>query len=278
MSDHTRRLAAAVAIAVTIGVLPAAAASAADTAAPTVTAQPRAAIVKGSILTTNLWGDVTDPFWYSNLPVKLSWSATDPSGICGYSLWQQPAGSEPTALFENRMLTSYTVTSDEYDGSFGGGSFAIVSWFVTATDCAGNTSAAVTIPSTIEVIQDDNTTSLIPRGAFAYTGTWSSSSCTCWSGLTTRKTTEKNAAVTFTGTFSKGSWAGLVMATGPDRGKAQIWVDGVLMTSIDTYSATKVNRKVVWSRKIGAGTHTIKVVNLATTGRPRIDLDAIVLT
>ena len=57
-----------------------------------------------------------------------------------------------------------------------------------------------------------------------------------------------------------------------------MYVDGKRITTVNTYSATKANRKVVWVRKMGAGTHTITIVNLATTGRPRIDLDAVILS
>lgn len=279
MSQHTRRRFASVtALALVAGLIPAGLASAADTAPPVLTATKKAAFVKGTILTTTNYSDPAEPYWYSSIDAKLTWSATDPSGVCGYSLYRQPAGDDATPIFENQTVTSYTVRLDEYDGSFGGGSGVTSSYFVTATDCAGNVSAPVHIPAAMQAIQDDGSTSVFPRGTLTYTGTWSVSNCTCWSALTTRKTSEKNASASYTAEFAAGDYVALVMATGPDRGKFDVYVDGVKKTTVDTYSATKVNRKVVWLRKVGVGTHTIKIVNLATAGRPRIDLDAVILS
>ncbi|HSS68137.1 MAG TPA: hypothetical protein VLK34_06260, partial [Nocardioidaceae bacterium] len=71
---------------------------------------------------------------------------------------------------------------------------------------------------------------------------------------------------------------GLVMAKAPDRGKAAIFVDGVRVATVDTHAASKVNRTVVWRQTMAGNTgHTVKVVNLATAGRTRIDIDAFVL-
>ena len=69
----------------------------------------------------------------------------------------------------------------------------------------------------------------------------------------------------------------LVMAKGPARGKASIYLDGKYIKTIDTYAASNTNRVVMWDTEVaGTGNHTIKVVNQATSGRPRIDVDAYV--
>ena len=62
------------------------------------------------------------------------------------------------------------------------------------------------------------------------------------------------------------------MAKGPDRGQAQVWLDGRKVATINTYSATKANRTVVWRANLAPGSHTIRVVNLATAGHPHIDM------
>lgn len=274
-----RTIAAVAALSTFAAVLPAGLAQAADTTAPVVTIIKRPALVKGTTLTTDEYsGDPEFPAWYSSVDASISWSATDAGGVCGYSLYRQPAGDDPSPIFENQMVTKYTVPLGEYDGTFGGGSFVTTSYFVTATDCAGNVSAPASVSARMQTIQDDGSTSLFPNGTLTYTGTWTASSCTCWSALTTRKTTAKNASATYTTDFVAGQYVGLVMATGPDRGKFDVYVDGARITTVNTYSATKANRKVVWVRKMGAGTHTITIVNLATAGRPRIDLDAVILS
>jgi hypothetical protein len=43
---------------------------------------------------------------------------------------------------------------------------------------------------------------------------------------------------------------------------------------VDTCAAANTNRVVMWDKGLlGTANHTIKVVNLATAGRPRIDID-----
>jgi len=49
----------------------------------------------------------------------------------------------------------------------------------------------------------------------------------------------------------------------------------VQKVTVDTYSKTPINRTIVYQVALpGTATHTGKIVNLATAGHPRIDLDA----
>lgn len=68
----------------------------------------------------------------------------------------------------------------------------------------------------------------------------------------------------------------VVMAKGPNRGQAAVFVDGVKVATANTYSATSVNRTVVWRQTLSSAPHSLRVVNLATAGHPRIDVDAFV--
>jgi hypothetical protein len=68
---------------------------------------------------------------------------------------------------------------------------------------------------------------------------------------------------------------GLIMHTGPDRGKVKVYVNGTLQATVDTYATTSRPRVMVWQTIAAAGS-TVKIVNAATPGRTRIDLDAIV--
>jgi hypothetical protein len=47
--------------------------------------------------------------------------------------------------------------------------------------------------------------------------------------------------------------------------------------NIDTFASVNTNRLVVFERGTTAGVHTIAIVNHATSCRPRIDLDAILI-
>jgi hypothetical protein len=70
----------------------------------------------------------------------------------------------------------------------------------------------------------------------------------------------------------------LVMTKGPGRGKAKVYVNGAYTATIDLASSTTKYRVVVWQKTWSTvGTRTVKIVNLATSGRPRIDLDALAL-
>ena len=66
-----------------------------------------------------------------------------------------------------------------------------------------------------------------------------------------------------------------VTSRGPTRGAVKIYLDGVLVRTVDLYAASASYRWVsfsqIWS---SIGTHTIKVVLVGTAGRPRVDLDA----
>ena len=81
------------------------------------------------------------------------------------------------------------------------------------------------------------------------------------------------ATLTFTG-----RWVELVSRKGPTRGKAQIYVNGVLKATIDLYASTYQNQRVVWTASwSSSATRTVTVRVAGTTGRPRVDLDAFVV-
>ena len=92
-------------------------------------------------------------------------------------------------------------------------------------------------------------------------------------GRSTRAHGAKWVARSFTGHA-----IALVGSKGPGRGKARVYVDGVLAKTVDFYRSTAVHRQVVFTRSWAtAGPHTLKVVVLGTTGRPRVDVDAFVV-
>jgi hypothetical protein len=91
-----------------------------------------------------------------------------------------------------------------------------------------------------------------------------------------RTSTRKAALSTVVNAGGQTQHVALIMAKGPARGKASVYVDGVYRATVDTYAAGNVNRVVVWEAEFaGTANHTVKVVNQATAGRPRIDVDAV---
>ena len=69
-----------------------------------------------------------------------------------------------------------------------------------------------------------------------------------------------------------------VSAVGPTRGSARVFIDGALVSTISQYRADPGYRKVVFERSwVTSGTHTIRIEVVGTSGRPRVDLDALVV-
>lgn len=76
-------------------------------------------------------------------------------------------------------------------------------------------------------------------------------------------------------TFSSGIANAWVTTTGPNEGSARIFIDGVYFQTVSTYSPTTHYRRTVWQHRFGSlSGHTITIVNVATHGHPRIDVDA----
>jgi hypothetical protein len=107
-----------------------------------------------------------------------------------------------------------------------------------------------------------------------YTGTWALSKSTAFWGGQVKAATKLDARASFRFTGRSVAW---VTSTGPTRGKAEVFINGSRVATIDLYSATAVNRKVVWvGSSATAVDRTIMIRVLGTSGRPRVDLDAFV--
>ena len=108
-----------------------------------------------------------------------------------------------------------------------------------------------------------------------YTGSWSLVRSSSYQGGKARATTTAGKKVSYAITGRSIAW---VAATGPTRGSAKIWVDGVYAGSVSTRASTTSYRKVVWSRSwAAAGPHTVTLVVSGTSGHPRVDVDAMIV-
>jgi len=67
----------------------------------------------------------------------------------------------------------------------------------------------------------------------------------------------------------------LVAHTGPNRGKFKVTVNAHKRAVVDTFSPTNRPRVIVWQGVIRHTSDVLRIVNLATPGRARIDIDAI---
>jgi hypothetical protein len=212
---------------------------------------------------------------YTSVPEILNWHAKSATGVCGYTLtWSDDYGGSGT-LVKNTGATSYKISASNYDDSYGGGSGGNTYYEVTATECGTGAkikSDTIVLPT---VIQDDGSQIAWSRPEkLTYNGNWTTSKCACFSGGSNHHTTTPGASASLT-LKKYGSLVAVVMEKGSNRGAVRIYVNDHLMSTVDTYSYQPDNRIMVWQGRVGANS-TVKIVNVGTAGRPRVDIDAFV--
>jgi hypothetical protein len=261
---------------------PASASAAHDTTPPVLSTPIKAQFVVGSQLTQFTAGDEGKVFF--DAPMRLHWSATDNVDTAlNYDVWRHPLAELPERIGNFITETRFDVTGSDYTGQFGGEAIITGNWSVQAYDDSDNSSERAIFGAGLIVTDDDRSRTFGSKAnvvSLRYTDGWTTSSCACFADGGTHHATAKKAAAVVTVHVPPSADVrriALVMDKAPRRGKAQVKVDGNLRATIDTSSATKVHRVVVWAGTLSRGTHKVRVVNLGTAGRARIDLDAVVV-
>ncbi len=244
-------------------VTPAAAAG----AGPTVTLEPLGRYVVGSTVET-YYGEFGLEYWQTSMVVN--WKVSAPNRVCKQTLTEQSydtLGGDPDPILGPETVTttignsvrghSYSENAMDYDR----GSHSFV---VRVTDCAGKTSASGIAGTSVAFDEDTDP-------AITYAGAWSVSHFTGFSGGTTHYATTAGASAT----VQVSGAVALVMEQAANRGSAAVYVDGVKRATVNTHSDATQHRRVVWQGLLLGGPHTLRVVNLATAGHPRIDIDLI---
>jgi hypothetical protein len=213
-----------------------------DTVAPTAVA-PAQTLVTGSELSAGL------------APVRLLWSGSDTgTGILRYELAQRVDGdawSSPTPTTATSALVNL------YGHTY---QFAI-----RAVDQAGHVGAWAFGPA----FKVAGVSQAYP--AVHYAGTWATSTSPTWWGGTAKSSSKAGSTVTYSFTGRSIAWVGF---KGINRGKAQVYVNGVLRATVDLYAATSQKQRIVWSTTYAtSATRTVLIKVLGTSGRPRVDAD-----
>ena len=197
-----------------------------------------------------------------NTTFRIRWSASDPSpasGVRSYTIRYRAA----------RLRTWTTLKATDRAGSvnFRGAAGRTYYFRVKAEDRAGNVGWS---PVRKTIVPYDQSrliykqagfgNKFLGRGSGYFLGTtWYSR----WRG--------NRIVYKF-----NGQSVSLISARGPNRSKAKIYIDGRYVKTIDNYAYRTQVRQVVfhhaWRRP---GTHYLKVVNLATPGRRRFDIDGL---
>ncbi len=203
------------------------------------------------------------------VPVKVSWPvATDTggSGVARYELQQKKGLGAwtlvrlPSALARSIVLS----VSPGYSYQFR----------VRAVDRAGNATYWKAGTNSIIGAYNENSTATV--GKITYTGTWPRVALSGAYGGYVRYASYSGKKATFSFSGRSVAWATTV---GPNRGKADIYIDGTRVRTVDLYASSYGTRRIVYTRAwVATGSHTLEVrvlgtKNSSSTGT-RVDVDA----
>jgi hypothetical protein len=197
------------------------------------------------------------------VPWTVAWSGKDTggSGIARYELAQSRNGSAYTMVDVDVRSVSTGVSV--LPGS-------TYRFRVRAVDRAGNV-GGWRYGSTFKVTAVQQTSSYVRYG-----GRWvTSTSASTWWGGTARASSTKGSTASLTFTGRTIAWVGL---KAPTRGKAYLYINGVLKATVDLRATTTLKRRVVWTTTYTTSARrTIMVKVVGTSGRPRIDVDGFLI-
>ena len=200
------------------------------------------------------------PLTGTAIPITVAWTGSDNAGgagIASYTLQRSTNGGTTWSTVASGITTTSRTTTIASSGS--------TRFRVRAIDKAGNAVYSAATSRSGRLVQNSSS-------AVHYSSPWGLTTSSSYSGGSARytSTSGRSASYTFTGRS-----IALVVRRGTTRGKVKIYVDGVLQATVDTYRSSTQYRSVVWRQAYPSTvTKTIRVVVLATSGRPRVDLDA----
>lgn len=196
------------------------------------------------------------------IPVTITWAATDRgSGVRSYQLQRSVNGGRYAALTlpspTRTYVTHLLAPADSHR------------YRVRAADRAGNVSAWSYGPTIrLGVYQETS-------GAFAWTGTWRPQALSSAYGGGVKYATASSARAKINFTGRSVAW---VSPRANNRGQGRVYVDGTYLFAVDLYAGPYEPRRIVFQRRWSAsGAHTLEIRPVGTSGRPRIDIDAVVV-
>jgi hypothetical protein len=195
------------------------------------------------------------------VPVRVGWSASDTtSGVASSDVQVSVNGGS------YRTVTSGTTATGIGQRIASGNTFK---YRMRTRDRAGNLSGWA-YDRTLKPSAYNERSSII-----RYSGSWAYRYPSAALGDRVRATTTagSKASVTF-----KGRSYAWIATKGPTRGKAAIYVGGTKVATVDLYAPKTTYRQVVFTRTWSTtATRTVTIRALGTAGRPRIDIDGILL-
>jgi subtilisin family serine protease len=196
----------------------------------------------------------------STVSTTMTWpAATDAlSGVKSYAIKRSLNGAAWTTLISSTTTRSYKRAM-----TFG----TPTRFQLYARDGAGNLGGGAIGPTVTATLRQDTATS-----ALTYTGRWSNVNLSSASGGRLHRTTRSGSTVTFTTTARA---IAVIGRRGPLNGKAKVYVDGVYKETINLYRSSYLSKVVVFNTSwTSTAIHSVKLVAVPVSGRPRLDIDA----
>lgn len=225
-------------------------------------------------------------FYTQNVPMIARWTGSSGTGGSSPTVYDLTVdtGSQPTT-YSNTTNTTMNISGTNYQADCGGGFYSPT---LTLTAHGATTAASATTGShnfTLGAYDEAGQVSESSLGAAAsnfvasYSTGWATATCACFHRGADEFTTTRSARATYRfSTTAAGEYVAVVSPEATDRGKMTISLDGGVAQTVDTFSYTGTNRVIVWQAPMASmGNHTVTVTNLATAGRPRIDVDALLI-
>ncbi len=199
----------------------------------------------------------------SGIPVRISWTAgTDNpggSGVAGYVIQRQVnGGAFTTVATVNHPTLTYQANLST--------SSATYRYRVLVKDSGrGLTSSGKYTPTFRTLSYSESSSSV------SYTGPWSTSTSTVYVGGKAKWGQAANASASLTFTGNRIGW---LSRTGPIYGTARVYINGSLASTVNLFSASYTDKRIVFQRSFTTSTaRTIRVVVSGTSGHPRVTLD-----
>lgn len=178
--------------------------------------------------------------WLDAWPTVAHWWLTG-SSERNASLWSSYSRS-----YVDKVMTIYRATSD-----------------VTGTIQKSPTSSWIT---------SDDTRVADGSKLISYRFAWPTATYAAYSGHQVHYSIRSGASATVTFKGTGFAWLGPV---GPTRGTARVFIDGHAVANVDLRRSTFQAHATVFSRKLTAGQHTVRIV-VTSSGRP-VAIDTLIL-
>jgi hypothetical protein len=181
--------------------------------------------------------------------VKVSWAPSATTGAC-YRFDRNDYGDLTPLALSSPQSTSVRLTENTDDWDMFG-------FQVQAYNCSNPADTSPWVAGPLYGSWDG------PATAVSMTGTWLQGQNGTW------YTSEKGASMAIGGAFANIGFSAL---KGPLQGSAKVYVDGVYQSTVSLYSSQVREHQMVWTKAWPTfNQHTITIVNLATSGHPRLN-------